>query len=92
MPLLVFFLCVGCAQQTLDVRLCLQYNDVPGSDEEMELGLGSDASLASSCGKGSSTSLYLAQTLHLQVLHLRLLHYPSHIYQGQGGWACIVCA
>ena len=31
--------------------VCLQYNDVPGSDEEMELGLGSDASLASSCGK-----------------------------------------
>lgn len=33
----------------------MQYNDVPGSDEEMELGLGSDASLASSCGMGSST-------------------------------------
>ena len=33
----------------------LQYNDVPGSDEEMELGLGSDASLASSCGERSCT-------------------------------------
>ena len=27
--------------------------DVPGSDEEMELGLGSDVSLASSCGEHS---------------------------------------
>lgn len=34
-------------------RVRLQYNDVPGSDEEMELGLGSDASLASSCGERS---------------------------------------
>ena len=35
------------------IRVRLQYNDVPGSDEEMELGLGSDASLASSCGERS---------------------------------------
>ena len=37
--------------QVVTRGVCLQYNDVPGSDEEMELGLGSDASLASSCGK-----------------------------------------
>lgn len=39
------------AQQITQIKWPgMQYNDVPGSDEEMELGLGSDASLASSCG------------------------------------------
>ena len=39
----------------------VQYNDVPGSDEEMELGLGSDASFASSGGESFSVRSLCAQ-------------------------------
>ena len=39
----------ACSQPLLP--LCAQYNTVPGSDEEMEWGLASDASAASDVGE-----------------------------------------
>ena len=67
--------------------MCLQYNDVPGSDEEMELGLGSDASLASSCGKHFpqkafytfSGCLLVVEASHLMLQKLASIQSPERV-------------
>lgn len=67
----------------------MQYNDVPGSDEEMELGLGSDTSLASSCG-GSDFSDAMSEGERLE--EVSSLHADGQDHGAFPSLTCLRCS